>query len=549
MIENTQQQNTLTGTTAAIALKLKTQFVDLASERVGGETLSCSDDFFAEMENLLKSGRGIFIDDKYTERGKWMDGWESRRSYGRDNGREFDWCIIRLGIRGVIKGFDIDTNYFRGNAPQTVSVEACVSEVQPDNNTVWHTILDKSLVQAHSQNIFDLSEASGNNVLEKSWTHVRLNIFPDGGVARLRVYGEADVSWDDFLTGELVDLAYIKNGGKALLVSDMFFSDKNNLIMPGRGKDMGDGWETKRRRDPGPDWSIVKLGQSGSVEKVIIDTCHFKGNFPDTFILEGTITTDDDFTQNNACWEIIISKTKLYAHREHLFIQEITKPSNVYTHVKLSIFPDGGVSRMRIFGRGSELTEDLSNYENVIHKKNCKYELAINNLNNVSEIDAVQVFMQCCTSTKWVNFMVSALPIANQTQLINCANKYWAQLSENDYLEAFEGHPKIGDVNSLRAKYANTLVHAKALASEEQSAVNKASNNVLVELEKLNNEYHKKFGFIFIVCATGKSAEEMLLLLKQRLPNNQSTELTNAAEEQRKIFQIRLIKMLERFND
>lgn len=356
MIENTQQQNKLTGESAALALKLNTQYVDLASERVGGETLSCSDDFFAEMENLLKSGRGVFIDDKYTERGKWMDGWESRRSYGRDNGREFDWCIVRLGIRGVIKGFDIDTNYFRGNAPQTVSVEACVSDVQPNENTVWQAILKESAVEAHSQNIFEIED---NN---KSWTHVRLNMFPDGGIARFRVYGEADVNWNDFVEGELIDLASIKNGAKALLVSDMFFSDKNNLIMPGRGKDMGDGWETKRRRDPGPDWSIVKLGKSGTVEKVIVDTCHFKGNFPDTFTLEGTVSTNDDFTQghtqnnsqNNVQWETIIPQTKLYAHREHLFINEITsEPSKAYTHVRLSIYPDGGISRMRVFGQGA----------------------------------------------------------------------------------------------------------------------------------------------------------------------------------------------------
>jgi allantoicase len=347
MIENTQQQNTLSGNSAELELKLKTYFIDLVSERVGGETLSCSDDFFAEMENLLKSGRGIFIDDKYTQRGKWMDGWESRRSFGRDNGREFDWCIIRLGISGVIRGFDVDTNYFRGNAPQTISVEACVSTQQPNEDTLWYTLLDESQVAAHSQNIFEISNS-------QSWTHVRLNMFPDGGIARLRVYGEADVNWDHFVDGELIDLASIKNGAKALLVSDMFFSDKNNLIMPGRGKDMGDGWETKRRRDPGPDWSIVKLGTQGSVEKVIVDTCHFKGNFPDTFKLEGIITNSDNFNDVNAelDWQTIIPQTKLYAHREHLFINEITADKlQQFTHVKLSIYPDGGISRMRVMGK------------------------------------------------------------------------------------------------------------------------------------------------------------------------------------------------------
>jgi len=345
MIQNTQEMNQLAGKSAELELRLRNQFVDLASERVGGETLSCSDDFFAEMENLLKPGRGMFIDDKYTERGKWMDGWESRRSYGRDNGREFDWCIIRLGIPGVIFGFDIDTNYFRGNAPQQVSVEACICDSQPTHSTKWHTILDKSEVDAHSQNIFEITN-------EQSWTHVRLNMFPDGGIARFRVYGEATVDWNKFVDGELVDLASIKNGAKALIVSDMFFSDKNNLIMPERGKDMGDGWETKRRRDPGPDWSIVKLAATGSIEKVIVDTHHFKGNYPDSFMLEACVinTSDEDLEQ--ATWQTVINKTKLYAHREHLFLKEIVvDKSNSFTHVRLSIFPDGGISRMRVFGR------------------------------------------------------------------------------------------------------------------------------------------------------------------------------------------------------
>ncbi len=358
---DTQQQNKLSGEPLALERKLKTHCVDLASERVGGETLICSDDFFAEMENLIKPGRGIFIDDKFTDRGKWMDGWESRRSYGRahqrESGREFDWCIIRLGIKGVIRGFDIDTNYFRGNAPESVSVEACVSDVEPNADTVWQTVLEKASVEAHSQNIFAIGNLEIDNFEvnnDKAYSHIRLNMFPDGGIARLRVYGEADVEWSQFIDGELIDLAYIKNGGKALLVSDMFFSDKNNLIMPGRGKDMGDGWETKRRRDPGPDWSIVKLASQGSIEKIIVDTCHFKGNFPDTFTLEGMVSSSDDFSnsQQEDKWQTIIERTKLYAHREHLFINEIVvNNEQSFTHVRLNIFPDGGISRLRVFGK------------------------------------------------------------------------------------------------------------------------------------------------------------------------------------------------------
>jgi allantoicase len=346
MDSNILATNQLVGTQAELLSKLKKNHVDLASERVGGETLQCSDDFFAGMENLIKSGRGIFIEDKYTDRGKWMDGWESKRSYGRTNDsgqpHQYDWCIIRLGIEGKIKGFDIDTNYFRGNAPQFVSVEACHSLTQPGESADWKVILDKSEVQPHFQNIFEIDNLS-------SWTHVRLKMYPDGGIARFRVYGDADINWNNFVDGELIDLAAITNGAKALLVSDMFFSDKNNLIMPGRGKNMGDGWETKRRRDPGPDWSVVQLATKGSIEKVIIDTCHFKGNFPDSFLLEGAVSHADEIPTD---WKTILPKTKLFAHREHLFIKElVVDQQQIFTRVRLSIFPDGGISRMRVFGR------------------------------------------------------------------------------------------------------------------------------------------------------------------------------------------------------
>jgi allantoicase len=321
-------------------------YVDMAQSRLGGEALSCSDDFFAEMENLIKPGRGIFIDDKYTDRGKWMDGWESRRSYGRDDGRDEDWCVIRLGVVGVIRGLDIDTNHFKGNAPQSVMVEAChcddASGKSIDNAT-WTVILEQSDTDAHSQNLFEVTST-------KMWTHVRLTLFPDGGVARCRVYGEPALDMNNFVANELIDLASIKNGARALMCSDMFFSDKNNLIMPGRGVNMGDGWETKRRRDPGPDWSIVKLAASGSIKKAIIDTAHFKGNFPDTFSLEATNSSNEDVLSGTATWQSVIKQTKLFADREHLFIQEISDNETSFTHVRLNIFPDGGISRMRLFG-------------------------------------------------------------------------------------------------------------------------------------------------------------------------------------------------------
>ncbi|MFT5520798.1 MAG: 2-oxo-4-hydroxy-4-carboxy-5-ureidoimidazoline decarboxylase [Enterobacterales bacterium] len=167
--------------------------------------------------------------------------------------------------------------------------------------------------------------------------------------------------------------------------------------------------------------------------------------------------------------------------------------------------------------------------------------MKIEELNKVTEAEAEKLFMQCCTSSSWISKMIKARPFTDQKILVTKANQNWQRLDESDYLEAFEGHPRIGDVNSLREKYAST----KKLASGEQIAVQDASEEILTELATGNENYYIKFGFIFIVCATGKSALEMLELLTERLANDRTTELMKAAEEQRKIFQIRLDKCLE----
>jgi allantoicase len=248
---------------------------DLAAERLGGKALLCTDDFFAEKENLLKPGRGIFIADKYTDRGKWMDGWESRRK--RTEGH--DWCIIQLATSGKIFGVDIDTNYFLGNHPPHASIEACnISSAENIDweKIQWKEVLPKSPLQPGSQNFYEIKD---HNI----FTHLKLHIYPDGGVARLKVYGEVFKDWSTVDAGETVNLAAATNGAKSVLCNDMFFSHMDNLIMPGRGINMGDGWETKRNRTPGnKDWVIVRLAHKGIIEKILIDTCHFKGNYPDS---------------------------------------------------------------------------------------------------------------------------------------------------------------------------------------------------------------------------------------------------------------------------
>ena len=323
-----------------------TQLTDLAAERLGGKTLLCSDDFFAEKENLLKPGRGVFVVDKYTDRGKWMDGWESRRK--RTPGH--DWCIIQLATSGKIFGVDIDTNHFLGNHPPNASIDALnvfsspFTELEKAN---WIEVLPKSPLLPGAQNFFTIPD-------QNIYTHLRLNIFPDGGVARLKVYGEVFKDWSLVSKNELVDLASAINGAKAVLCNDMFFSHMDNLLMPGRGINMGDGWETKRSRIPGnKDWVIIKLAHRGIIERVLIDTCHFKGNFPDSCFLEGCDLSENGeikLDSNDLQWTTILPPSKLAADFEHYFEKEIVS-KEAFTHVRLTIFPDGGVSRMRLWGK------------------------------------------------------------------------------------------------------------------------------------------------------------------------------------------------------
>ncbi|WP_339670921.1 allantoicase [Dasania marina] len=324
------------------------QYIDLVSERVGGRAIACSDEWFAECDNLVKPGRGVFKQGHFVATGQWMDGWESRRSYGRRervaSGDNFDWCILRMGIAGVIKGFDIDTNHFKGNAPDFVSVEAANISGEVDNDTEWTEILSLSPTTPHSQHLFECSS-------DAVWTHLRLKMYPDGGIARFRAYGIGRIVRDNFIAGELVDLASVMNGGRGIAASDMFFSSPSNLVMPGRGINMGDGWETKRRRGQGNDWAIVELGLTGTIRKILVDTAYFKGNYPDHMTLEAVNTDRSDLTADDIAWKTVIAKTDLYSDKEHLFIKEIKVPSDEeFTHVRINIFPDGGVSRLRIFG-------------------------------------------------------------------------------------------------------------------------------------------------------------------------------------------------------
>jgi allantoicase len=323
-----------------------TDLPDLASSRLGGRAIATNDDFFASKSNLIKPESAIFIPGKFTTRGKWMDGWESRRR--RTPGH--DWCVVALGSRGVIHGFDIDTSHFTGNYPSHCSIDVVdtpvplKSPVYAAQGAPWTNVLPKSPLVGNSHNLFEISGAP-------PCTHVRLNIFPDGGVARLRVYGEVEVDWRRAARGgRPLDLALILNGGLVLGASDMHFGAKDNMIMPGRARNMGDGWETRRRRGPGYDWAIVRLGSPALVQRIELDTNHFKGNYPDSASIDGVLAPEASLEKlRSAGWKEILPRQKLSAHRRHLYAKELSAPDPI-SHVRLNIYPDGGVSRLRVYG-------------------------------------------------------------------------------------------------------------------------------------------------------------------------------------------------------
>jgi allantoicase len=329
-----------------------TELIDLASEKLGGAVLYANDDFFAPKENLLKPHAPIFIEGKYTDLGKWMDGWETRRRRSPRLNETFDWCIIRLGLSGIIHGVVVDTSFFRGNFPSHCSLEACAIDGQPDieqlldAKTEWTEILPQAELEGDSNNRFAIN-------FPQRVTHLRLKIYPDGGVARLRVFGEVLPDWEALRRRESeIDLAAVEHGGTVLEASDMFFGHKYNLIMPGLAQDMSDGWETKRRRGEGYDWCVIKLGNAGTISRVEVDTSHFKGNYPESCSIE-VCRAADDANFDALDWRELLPNSKLQAHTRHIFVDEI-KDCGAVTHVRFNIFPDGGVSRLRLFGRIKE---------------------------------------------------------------------------------------------------------------------------------------------------------------------------------------------------
>ena len=318
------------------------QWIDLAQPRLGAEIVSCSDEFFAECSRMLNPEAPQFIVGKFDDNGKWMDGWETRR---RRNGG-YDHAIVKLGLAGEIKGIDIDTTHFTGNYPPAASLEACYSVTPADHSSDWQTLIPSTSLQGDSHHYFEIDNPT-------CFTHIRLNIYPDGGVARLRVHGRVVSDASALDRAAQHNLAAVELGARAIAWNDAHFGAVANLLNPGKGVNMGDGWETRRRREPGNDWCIVELGHAGSIEAIVLDTAFFKGNYPDTCSIQAARVdggTAQSIITQSQFWSELLPPQKLEMDREHAFDAEVQDIGPV-SHVRINLFPDGGLSRVRLLGK------------------------------------------------------------------------------------------------------------------------------------------------------------------------------------------------------
>jgi allantoicase len=321
------------------------QAINLADPRIGAQALCASDEFFAPLTRMLNPEPAIFVPGQYDENGKWMDGWETRRK--RSHGH--DWSLIRLARPGRIAGFDIDTSHFTGNYAPAISIEAtrCPSDsLSALEKADWQEILPPTALGGNQHHLQPISN-------DGIWSHLRLRIYPDGGIARLRVYGQPAGVFDQLPAGEPVDLVALENGGRPIAWNDAHFGHPSNLLLPGRGRNMGEGWETRRRREPGHDWCILALGTPGIIEHISVDTAHFKGNFADRCSLQAATAHSSmpaALIAESQFWPVLLPESPLTMDAIHTFTDTVARLGPV-SHVRLNIHPDGGISRLRLFGQ------------------------------------------------------------------------------------------------------------------------------------------------------------------------------------------------------
>jgi allantoicase len=464
--------------------------IDLASRALGGSVLVANDETYAEKENLIKVAAPTFTPDTMGPRGQVYDGWETRRR--RDEGS--DWVILRLGVPGLVRQVVVDTAFFLGNFPATCDVETCWLDGWPTPDELvalpyWHTRAEGVPLQGGTANVVDVPPSLA--------THLRLTIHPDGGVARLRALGEV-VPDPRRWSGLTVDLAAADNGGSVLDASDRFYSPPENAIRPGHATRMTDGWETRRRRGGGCDWLLLSLAAPGRVRQFHLDTMHFVGNAPGAVRLTAVDSTDPAFHGVDAAgWPELLPRTSVQPDTRHWFGASAgLATGRTVDRVRLELLPDGGVGRVRLWG---------------VPTADGRAAAGLAWWNLLPPRDAARQVRGCCASTAWAAALAAERPVTDVAALCAASERIVRGLEWDDVLAALAGHPRIGD------RPADPAARGEQAGVSDDAALRAA-------LAEGNRDYERRFGHVYLVRAAGRTGEQMLALLRERLGNDDAVE-------------------------
>ncbi|NMO93854.1 allantoicase [Actinomycetospora sp. TBRC 11914] len=466
-------------------------WVDLAVRAVGGGVVAASDETFAEKENLVATAAPTHAAHTFGHKGQIYDGWETRRRRqlpggpGPGDPAGDDWAVIRLGLPGIVHRVVVDTAFFDGNHPVSAQVDTRWIEGHPSPAEAadgpWEPLCGTPL-EGNTAHTVEVEHP-------RAATHVRLRIHPDGGVARLRVLGEVlpDVRrW----RGIGVDLASLAAGGRVLDASNRHYSPPENLLLPGTAAHMGEGWETRRRREGGFDWVDVALGVAGRVHQVVVDTTHFVGNAPGTVRL---VSLGGGGAGAGAGERELLPETPVQPDAEHWFG---VPDGLVVDRVRVEVRPDGGFARLRLFGRPT---------------REAAAAAGLRRFDALPAAVAEQVLLACCSAPDWAAAVVAGRPYADLDALVSAATAGVLALDEKGLTAALAGHARIGAPEG-------------GPGAREQAGVGGLDDAGRAALAEGNRAYEERFGHVYLVRAAGRSGDELLALLADRLRHDPETE-------------------------
>jgi allantoicase len=493
--------------------------VDLASRALGGSVVAVTDDFFAGVENLLTAADAVHDPAVFGLRGKVYDGWETRRRRpGPDGDLGHDEVVVRLGAAGVVDRVVVDTAFFRGNYPPFVEVWGASLPGYPGPAEMpaadWFPLVPRTAAAGDTRNTYEVGGAGAG----LRTTHVRLAIHPDGGVARLRVLGRP-VPDPALLTGT-VDTAAALCGGSVADCSDRFYSSPDQLLLPGRARVTGEGWENARRRDGGHDWLTVRLAAPTLVRRVEVDTGRFIGNAPGEVRVVGLAA---DGTEHE-----LVARTAVQPDTIHLVpaaagptaSPEGTAPE--VDEVRVEVFPDGGFGRLRVHGEVSPRGRAL---------------LGARWLDARAPADLTAELTACLAAPSWVSAVAGARPHGSAERWLAAADAAYRALDDAEVGAALAAHPRIGRSPAGTSREA-------ALSRGEQAAVSRAGDEVRAAIAEGNAAYEDRFGRVFLIRAAGRAPDEILTALRRRLAQDDAAELAEAREQLRQIMLLRLAGLL-----